>query len=268
MPRQREDLTGRKFGRLTVLGFDRRDSRGAEWLLCKCDCGKTKTIRKYSLVRGDTTSCGCQWHKSVDLTGKRFNRLTVLESAGRTWQGKDLWRCRCDCGNETVVVGYNLKSGHTKTCGCLQGEVLSKINTTHGHTGDRIYNIWRYMKDRCNNPNSDCYENYGGRGISVCIDWENNFQEFYDWSMQNGYRDDLSIDRINYNEGYSPENCRWATNLEQANNKRSNRYITYANVTHTQAEWARIFNMSQHVLRHRLDRGDMRDFEEYFSNKE
>ena len=203
-----------------------------------------------------------------NLTGQRFNRLTVLESAGRNWQGKDFWRCRCDCGNETVVVGYNLISGHTKTCGCLHAEVLSEINTTHGHTGERIHNIWRFMKDRCNNPNNDGYKNYGGRGISVCDEWVDNFQDFYDWSMRNGYSDELSIDRIDYNGNYSPDNCRWATDLEQANNRRTNRYITYANETHTQSEWARIFNVSKHALRHRLDRGDMRDFEEYFDNKE
>lgn len=264
MHREQTDIIGRTFGRLTVIDFDRVDSRGDVWLLCRCGCGNYKAIRKYSLLRGDTTSCGCRRREIEDLSGLRFGRLTTLDVAGRTNGRKTLWRCRCDCGAEIVVVSDSLKSGHTKSCGCLHSDIMREISTTHGHAGERIHSIWRGMKDRCNNPNRRMYKDYGERGIRVCPEWEEDFQEFYNWSMDNGYADDLTVDRINNDEGYSPNNCRWATNKEQANNKRSCRYITFNGVTHNIAEWAKLFDMPQDRLRQRINRGDMRDFEEYF----
>lgn len=264
MTKRIQDLIGKKYGHLTVLGFDHRDSRGEAWLLCKCDCGREKVIRSYSVTSGITTSCGCRWHEIEDLSGRRFGRLVAIEVDSRNWQGKTMWRCRCDCGNETVVKSDSLKSGHTRSCGCLYTENIGKTNLTHGHTGERIHNIWKCMRSRCSNQNNDSYENYGGRGVSVCDEWKNDFQSFYDWSMHNGYADNLSIDRINNDGDYSPENCRWTTALTQANNTRRNRYITYNNITHTCSEWARILGLRKDVLRHRLDNGDMRDFEEYF----
>lgn len=273
MPRQRENLTGRKYGRLTVIDYDYTDSNGETWWLCKCDCGNPElvSVRRQSLRQGHTTSCGCKIHEiKDDLAGKHFNRLTVIGFAGRDHAHKAMWYCRCDCGVELVVDGYNLTSGHTKSCGCWNIESLQSRSTIHGHshTGEGIYPVWKSMRARCNNPNSHAYNNYGGRGISVCEKWDNDFQAFYDWSMSNGYEPNLTIDRINNNEGYAPENCRWTTPKEQANNKRTCRYITYANETHTIAEWSRIFEVPYSALLRRINNNNMRDFEEYFNSKE
>ena len=264
----RDHLIGKRFGRLTVLGLDHIDERGNSWLLCKCDCGNEKAIRRYSLVAGGTSSCGCQHYKIEDLRGQRFGRLTVLEIAGKTKGRKTLWLCRCECGNEIVVVSDGLKSGHTKSCGCLHSDTMRDMKTIHGHHDERLHKIWSGIRNRCYNPKEAGYKNYGGRGIFMCDEWANDYQDFHDWSIAHGYSDDLSIDRIDNDDGYYPSNCRWATIVEQANNRRSNRYITYNNMTHTIAEWARIFNVRSDTLRCRINRGDMRDFEKYFSNKE
>lgn len=267
MPRKREDLTGRKFGKLTVLGYDHTDSKGETWWLCKCDCGNPRLpiIRRQSLRQGTTSSCGCLIHEvRDDLTGQRFGRLTVIEFAGRDMQRKSRWRCVCDCGTETIVDAYNLKVGHIKSCGCRNRERIGNLNRSHGLRGDPLYPVWRGMKARCNNPNEPAFKNYGGRGIKVCDEWERDFQAFYDWAIENGYNRELSIDRIDNDDGYRPDNCRWVTALEQSNNRRSCYHITYAGETHTISEWSRILGIRYDTLRRRVHNNDMRDFEDYF----
>lgn len=151
--------------------------------------------------------------KFIDLTGKRYGKLTVLERVQTSKKTK--WKCKCDCGNEVVVASDNLRSGHSRSCGCLKLEEVTK----HGQWNTRIYRIYYAMKQRCNNPKCAAYGYYGGRGIKVCIEWENDFQTFYNWAMSHGYADDLSIDRIDVNGNYEPSNCRWATATEQSFNK-------------------------------------------------
>lgn len=165
--------------------------------------------------------------KLNDLTGKRFGRLTVISRAddivysnGKRYTA---WNCLCDCGNTTKVRTTNLNNQHVSSCGCYRAEVRIKAHTKHGQAHHRLHNIWTDMKQRCTNPKTRCFANYGGRGIAVCDTWANDFGTFFSWAMGNGYSDELSIDRINVNGNYEPTNCRWATMKEQQNNKRNSK---------------------------------------------
>lgn len=191
--------------------------------------------------------------KFKDLTGKRFGRWTVLyrtddyiEPDGRH---RVVYRCRCDCGTERDVISGSLSKGQSKSCGCLQKEWAKSGNVkrTHGMTGTRLYRIWKNINTRCHNPNNSKWERYGGRGIKICQEWqgENGFQNFYEWSMFNGYADDLTIDRKDNDGNYSPDNCRWVTNKVQANNTSQNRNITINGCTKTIAEWCDLYGLSR-----------------------
>lgn len=193
--------------------------------------------------------------KRLQLVGKKFGRLTVIEDVGNDKNGCSLWRCVCECGNETIVVGSQLTYGHTTSCGCRQKEAYKSIdNTTHGESHTKLYNAWAAMKQRCNNPSSQCWENYGGRGITYCSEWE-NYNVFREWAINNGYNDELTLDREDVNGNYDPNNCRWVPVSIQNNNKRTNRILEIDGVSHTVGEWAKISGINYETLLYRLSRG-------------
>ena len=189
--------------------------------------------------------------RMIDHTGEQFGRLTVIEYAGKNKHGQPMWRCRCDCGKEITVRADGLTTGHTKSCGCYK----SDIHATHRMKNTRLYDIWRGMKKRVGLKTLHNYEEYGGRGITACQEWLDSFEVFRDWAMENGYRDDLSLDRIDNDGPYSPENCRWATQKEQNNNKRNNHVVTYEGKEMTVTQLAEITGIERHTLYRRLNSG-------------
>lgn len=155
-----------------------------------------------------------------NLIGLKFGRLTVIgDGVHENWVHK--WECKCECGNVVLVNTSKLTTGHTRSCGCLQKERTSEASLIHGKSKSRIHKEWRGILHRCKNPSASHYENYGGRGIKVCDEWqgENGFLNFYKWSMENGYADNLTLDRKNNDKGYSPDNCRWVTHQENCWNR-------------------------------------------------
>lgn len=176
--------------------------------------------------------------KQLNLTGERFGKLVVIKTAGKTKNGAYLWQCKCDCGNEIIANVGNLKNGHTKSCGCLRVDRCKTNFTKHGLEHTRLYGIWSDMRLRCYDEKNIAYHRYGGRGITICDEWKNDVKAFYDWATANGYKDSLTIDRIDNDGNYCPENCRWATVKEQASNRRSNILVTHNGKTQTMKKWA------------------------------
>ncbi|MBR4973614.1 MAG: hypothetical protein IKY45_04025 [Clostridia bacterium] len=157
--------------------------------------------------------------RAINLVGQKFGRLTAMKPCGKTNAGNVLWICKCDCGNETIVPTQHLKSGNTKSCGCLNSELATKRFTKTGKSHSRLYNIWRNMKRRCYDNTFKAYKNYGGKGVLICAEWLKSFENFYKWAIGNGYADNLTIDRIDVNGNYEPKNCQWITRSE--NTKKS-----------------------------------------------
>lgn len=197
----------------------------------------------------------------MDLIGQKFNRLLVIGNAERyispSGHRMKRWLCRCDCGKKIAVTTNHLISGHTKSCGCYAKEVSIQngLKKKHGLTKTRIHRICTQMKTRCFNPKDEHYKDYGGRGITICDGWKDNFQAFYDWALSNGYEEHLTIDRIDVNGNYEPSNCRWATQKEQSNNKRTTPFITFNGVTKTLLEWSDITGIKYQTLFYRYKAG-------------
>ncbi len=198
--------------------------------------------------------------KFTDLSGQKYGRLTVIESTGKVGK-KYCWLCQCECGKQIIVQATNLRTGNTRSCGCLRNEFITNLKMNHGQSNTRFYSIWSDMKRRCNNPKNKSYPRYGARGITVCNSWDSDFFAFYN-DMYPSYiehvanfgEENTQIDRINGANGYSPDNCRWATVPDQQANRRSNRYITYNGETHTVSEWARILKISASTLFTKLNK--------------
>ncbi len=198
-----------------------------------------------------------------DLTGCSFGELTVLKrldtKLDKGGRRRTMWLCRCSCGNETAVSADALKSGNQVSCGCYRKKHASEMFMKHGMADTRLYYVWSGIKSRCYNSNVYEYRFYGARGISMCEKWCNNFEAFYDWAISNGYdnsapRGTYTIDRIDTDGDYSPENCRLITQKQQMNNTRTNHILEYNGNFHTIAEWSRITGISQFKIRNRVSR--------------
>lgn len=186
--------------------------------------------------------------------GDRFGQLLVIAEVQPDKYSHKRYLCQCDCGDEVVVVKSQLTSGRTKSCGCYQRRRARETHIKHGGCGERLYSVWKSMRQRCYNPNSADYHNYGGRGIEICAVWsgDDGFSRFREWAEASGYAPGLEIDRINNNEGYAPENCRWVTKNVQANNKRNNIVVECGGVTRTVSQWAQQIGADDRKIRQRL----------------
>lgn len=206
------------------------------------------------------------------LVGEKIGRLEVLREEPYTTKSGNVLRgylCRCKCGNEKIISRSSLISGKTNSCGCLITEFnkckkgndywkyRKPIDEKHIKDRKRLYNIWKTMGYRCNNPNFPSYSNYGARGITICRKWQglSGFHNFRDWSFENGYAENLTLDRIDNSKGYSPDNCRWVDEKTQCSNKRTNKYITYKGVRKTITQWSEILGVSRSSFDHRINKG-------------
>jgi len=191
-----------------------------------------------------------------NLIGQRFGRLLIIKRILTITKRRLRWLCKCDCGNQKIILSDSLKSGKTKSCGCLQKETAKIFSTKHGLYQLNIYNSYHNMKQRCNNPNNHAYKDYGGRGIKVCKRWSGsrgflNFLEDMGQPPTNKYQ----IDRINNNKGYYKRNCRWVVSKNNNRNRRDNLIIEYDNKKQCMSAMAEEYNMNPHVLRDRLSSG-------------
>ena len=203
--------------------------------------------------------------KTIEIKlGQKFGKLTVISFhhkkervCGNRRRTFCYYLCKCDCGNETIVAKDFLirKKNPTKSCGCISKNFLRSLTMTHGKSNTRLFRIWTHIKDRCFNSRNDAYKNYGARGISICNDWKNDFISFYNWAIANGYREDLTIDRINNNGNYEPANCRWISVKTQHRNTRRNVFLVYNNEKRCVSEWAEMLGISKETLYGRIKKG-------------
>ena len=207
-------IAGEKYGLLTALEVVHDSTKNCVMWKCRCDCGNECVVRESALRSRNASSCGCRKKHPAVVAGMRFGRLTALEYApildakGRVKRAA--WKCKCDCGNETIVATSHLRSGHTQSCGCYGRESFKTVNITHGATHTPLYRIWAAMKRRCYTPSVPAYKYYGAKGVRVCDEWRENYAAFAKWARENGYKEHagLSIDRIDSNGNYEPQNCR------------------------------------------------------------
>jgi hypothetical protein len=194
----------------------------------------------------------------IDLAGQRFERLVVLEPAGKNKHGQYIWKCECDCGKITFPTTYDLRTGHTKSCGCYGKEKLKQSVITHGERHSSTYNTWCSMKGRCYTSSNTSYNRYGARGIAVCDRWKDSFENFLE-DMGHRPSPKHCLDRIDNDGPYSPDNCRWVTYTENNRNRRDSRILPLGEESMTMAAWGERLDISVVTIFNRLERGESID---------
>ena len=203
--------------------------------------------------------------RAWDMTGQKIGRLYVVKRVG-AWDKQVWWLCKCDCGNEKIICGAVLRNPKVRSCGCVYKETRQAVarasiaKEKHGDSFARLYFVWGDMKARCYNPNSISFKNYGARGITVCEEWKNDYSAFKKWAIENGYnenakRGECTLDRIDIDKHYSPDNCRWAEMKVQSNNRRNTPMVTINGYTAPITEWAEKANIPRHLIYSRYRRG-------------
>lgn len=255
MARKVKDITGLRSGKLTVTDMSHSDGREIYWKAV-CDCGVVRTYRGGNLKQGKSKSCGCETHKwrkgsrhaVKDMTGEKFGRLTPVSFVDDDRRGA-FWECVCDCGNSIVVSGKGLRSGDSKSCGCMQKDTV----TTHGESGHELYGTWTDMIARCHDNTNSAYGRYGERGIVVCDEWRNSPRAFFN---DMGKRPPgTSLDRMNGNGNYYKDNCRWATDSEQQNNRSNNTWYDYGGKPYNGKQLCSRLGLNYNATKARIHRG-------------
>ena len=243
-----EELVGKKFGKLLVLEYEELEQKNKHGSYkCLCDCGNISHPKKSALTSGRSTSCG-HCHQKQIFPGMRTNMLTVIKESGRDINRNSLWECRCDCGRVVDLAANALRNGQL-SCGCMAGKV------THHQTNTRLYSIWTGIKRRCYNTHDKSYQKwYGSKGIKMCEEWKNNFMSFHDWSVSNGYTENLTIDRVDSAGDYEPSNCRWVTQRDQATNRSNNVLFTCNGETLTEIDWAKKLKVAPATIKRRFEK--------------
>lgn len=270
-----QDYCGKKINHLTVVeeSSERAKDGSKQWVF-ECVCGERLTTTPYRVISEHIKSCGCMRYKNMkrkkqekgnkpridveSFLGMKNNRLTVIGYTNPEEKGRIKLKCLCDCGNITYVYPYQFKNGDVQSCGCARdGHKFESENyKKHGFSRNDLYNTWQHMKNRCYNKNAHNYERYGGRGIYVCEEWLENAGNFIKWAMETKPKEGkYTIDRIDNDGPYAPWNCRWATDFEQARNKRNTIMIEYNGERKCLMDWAKELNINDETLRNRINRG-------------
>lgn len=250
---KRIDITNQRFGKLLVIRPCPEMGSPLKWE-CECDCGNHIFTTGQKLRFGVTKSCGCYKSECTrkrnikDLTGQRFGKLVVLEKS-HIENHRVYWLCQCDCGNTTIVSSLDLTNGNTKSCKC-------KRNTLNGESRSNLYHRWMQMHMRCR-ENDPSHKHYYDRGIHVCNEWNGHdgFLNFKKWALSNGYKKELTIDRIDNDKGYSPDNCRWVSMYTQNNNRTDNHYVVIDGEKKTLSQWSEEFGLSYSAVKGRVHQG-------------
>ena len=246
LPKRAKDITGKIFGWLTALYPSKLvgPKNDVTWM-CQCKCGNLVEYPVGTLQIGHAKCCGkCNYrretHKFNDLTGKRFGHLTVLRPVFDPKIRKKPWLCQCDCGNTIITSSEYLTRGFRKSCGCYNQLYRTKWKTEEEHL---LADRWHRIQQRCYNPKDKNYARWGARGIKMCDDWLHDKNKFIAWGLATGFKPGMEIDRIDNSKGYSPDNCRWATDEEQANNRTNNRTIEVDGMEKSCGRWDKYFGL-------------------------